>query len=294
MATESEFEWKELPTNYTDAVWSGPKKYQKTTESIEDKDAIEFTFDGEEEKLTFKDVTEYEAKDNSFFTARDANLMNRAMNYIMEAITKNGNDESLYNVFHEWVEAQRALCFALMEKFAQETADSAQKAETAAINAESARDDAEGYAEDAVEAQTAAENAKASAEAAAKDSAAAKTKAEEILAENQQVAVNTPYIDENGYWCTWDKETGDFKCTNNPAKGDKGEKGEKGDKGDQGISGVTVAAAGVFAFYVSDSTDTTHGEGHLMLAYEGDEQPNFSLNNEGHLIYTVEETEVSA
>lgn len=61
--------WTNLPTNYTDAVWSGNRKYTQVDNS-----------DG---TVSFVDKTEYTNKENSFFGAADANAMNAAINTLM-------------------------------------------------------------------------------------------------------------------------------------------------------------------------------------------------------------------
>ena len=54
--------WSLLPTNYTDAVWSGYKKYNQ--------------IDNADGTISLVDVTVYSQKENSFFGARDVNRMN--------------------------------------------------------------------------------------------------------------------------------------------------------------------------------------------------------------------------
>lgn len=61
--------WTNLPTNYTNASWSGNKKYKMTNNS-----------DG---TISLEDVTVYTNEQNSFFGAADANAMNSAINDIM-------------------------------------------------------------------------------------------------------------------------------------------------------------------------------------------------------------------
>lgn len=51
--------WTLLPTNYTDAVWDGLKKYSEVNNP-----------DG---TVSFRDVTVYTNKEKSFFGAKDAN-----------------------------------------------------------------------------------------------------------------------------------------------------------------------------------------------------------------------------
>ena len=61
--------WTDLPTNYTDAIWSGLKRYTQINNS-----------DG---TVSFRDDTEYTNRESSFFGADDANKMNGALNSIM-------------------------------------------------------------------------------------------------------------------------------------------------------------------------------------------------------------------
>lgn len=81
-----------LPTDYTDAVWSGLRKYTQVTNS-----------DG---TISFNDVTVYTNKENSFFGAKDANKMNEALNYIMSML-ESGTD--LYEEFQEYFTVQKSL-----------------------------------------------------------------------------------------------------------------------------------------------------------------------------------------
>lgn len=64
--------WESLPTDYTDAVWSGLKKYTEVTND-----------DG---TISFQDVTQYSNKEKSFFGAKDANKMNGAINTLMGTV----------------------------------------------------------------------------------------------------------------------------------------------------------------------------------------------------------------
>lgn len=50
--------------------------------------------------------------------------------------------------------------------------------------------------------------------------------------------------------------------------------------GKQG-TGVTVETEGLFGFYIDGIT------GNLMLTYSGDEVPQFEINSNGELIYTI-------
>lgn len=84
--------WKLLPTDYTDAVWSGLKRYTQVDNS-----------DG---TVSFNDVTTYTSKEKSFFGAKDANRMNEALNYIMSMLE---NGTNLYEEFQTYFTTQKEL-----------------------------------------------------------------------------------------------------------------------------------------------------------------------------------------
>lgn len=84
--------WTLLPVDYTDAVWSGLKKYQQVSNP-----------DG---TISFQDVTEYSNRDNSFFGAQDANRMNEALNTLMSMV-ESGTD--LYEAFQNYFNTQKEL-----------------------------------------------------------------------------------------------------------------------------------------------------------------------------------------
>lgn len=84
--------WKLLPTDYTDAVWSGLKRYTQVDNS-----------DG---TVSFNDVTTYTNKEKSFFGAKDANRMNKALNYIMSMLE---NGTNLYEEFQTYFTTQKEL-----------------------------------------------------------------------------------------------------------------------------------------------------------------------------------------
>lgn len=84
--------WTLLPTDYTDAVWSGLKKYTQ--------------IDNEDGTVSFRDDTTYTNKEKSFFGAKDANRMNEALNYIMSML-ENGTD--LYAEFQTYFTTQQQL-----------------------------------------------------------------------------------------------------------------------------------------------------------------------------------------
>lgn len=84
--------WKLLPTDYTDAVWGGLKRYTQVDNS-----------DG---TVSFNDVTTYTNKEKSFFGAKDANRMNEALNYIMSMLE---NGTNLYEEFQTYFTTQKEL-----------------------------------------------------------------------------------------------------------------------------------------------------------------------------------------
>lgn len=82
--------WKMLPTDYTDAEWSGNKKYTE--------------INNDDGSVSFIDITQYTNRDKSFFGAKDANRMNEALNAIM-SMTENGTD--LYEDFQKYFADQK-------------------------------------------------------------------------------------------------------------------------------------------------------------------------------------------
>lgn len=64
--------WTDLPTDYTDAVWDGRRKYNQINNT-----------DG---TVSFDDMTVYTNREKSFFGAKDANQMNEAMNTIAKTM----------------------------------------------------------------------------------------------------------------------------------------------------------------------------------------------------------------
>lgn len=84
--------WELLPTDFTDAVWSGLKRYIQV--------------DNEDGTVSFRDVTAYTGKEKSFFGAMDANRMNDTLNVIMSML-ENGTD--LYELFQAYFAEQKTL-----------------------------------------------------------------------------------------------------------------------------------------------------------------------------------------
>ena len=84
--------WELLPVDYTNATWSGLKRYNQV--------------DNEDGTVSFQDVTEYTNKEKSFFGALEANRMNEALNTIMSML-ENGTD--LYEAFQNYFDEQKEL-----------------------------------------------------------------------------------------------------------------------------------------------------------------------------------------
>lgn len=78
--------WSRLPTDYTDAVWDGKKKYNL----IQNDDGT----------ISLEDVTNYTNLEKSFFGAKDANQMNEGINAIMtmgvDQVSKIDQTDTLY------------------------------------------------------------------------------------------------------------------------------------------------------------------------------------------------------
>ena len=100
--------WELLPVNYTDATWSGLKRYTE----IQNGDGT----------VSFQDVTVYSQKENSFFGAKEANRMNEALNTLMSMV-ESGTD--LYTAFQNYFNTQKGLF--------EDTADATQAGFTAYI-----------------------------------------------------------------------------------------------------------------------------------------------------------------
>lgn len=70
------------------------------------------------------------------------------------------------------------------------------------------------------------------------------------------------------------------------ATGARGPQGVQGPKGDTGTA-VAVETQGMYYFNV-DNNSSSPTFGHLFLTYSGTEAPSFSINQQGHLIWTVD------
>lgn len=60
----------------------------------------------------------------------------------------------------------------------------------------------------------------------------------------------------------------------------QGQPGQQGPAGPQGNPGAAVASEGFWAVHIDS-------EGHLILDYDGDTPPDLEINEDGHLVYTV-------
>lgn len=108
--------WELLPVNYTDATWSGLKRYTE----IQNGDGT----------VSFQDVTVYSQKENSFFGAKEANRMNEALNTLMSMV-ESGTD--LYTAFQNYFNTQKGLF--------EDTADATQEDFTAYVEGLEAQGD---------------------------------------------------------------------------------------------------------------------------------------------------------
>ena len=81
--------WKKLRTDYTDATFTGLRRYVP----IQNDDGT----------TSFEDVTSYTNRENSFFGAKDANQINEAVNGVMEQIGNSFDTVTLTT--SAWVES---------------------------------------------------------------------------------------------------------------------------------------------------------------------------------------------
>ena len=161
---------------------------------------------------------------------------------------------------------------------------------------------AEGVRENANVAYDSAARAKISEEIAAESAANAarsekSAKESEIVAKEARDAAElaagkTSYIGASGNWYEWDSERGIFVDSGVPATGPRGvqgiqgiqgvvgprgAQGVQGPPGPQGVAGVAVQTTGYVTFNVTE-------DGILQCTYTGDEAPNYTINDDGHLI----------
>lgn len=162
--------WTNLPTDYTDATFEGLRKYQQITNS--------------DNTVSFKDVTTYTQRENSFFGADDANQMNAAMNELatnIESVAENAQkaeEAATTATTQAYIASASAITASDKASSASASATnaansassasvSATKSETAQGKAEAAKSDAETSATSAAtSAQTATEKATSAATSA--------------------------------------------------------------------------------------------------------------------------------
>ena len=84
--------WTNLPTDYTDATFTGLRKYAQVN--------------NEDGTVSFMDMTSYSNREKSFFGAKDANAMNGAINNIMGTvqITPTLTMDQIELIAGEWVD----------------------------------------------------------------------------------------------------------------------------------------------------------------------------------------------
>ena len=112
------------------------------------------------------------------------------------------------------------------------------------------------------------------------------------IAKVLSASVHAPQIGEDETWLIWDTEQSKYVETGVSASGIKGDKGDTGPQGEQGpqgpqgpagpqgLSGATVTTDGAYGFDVEN--------GHLRLHYTGETAPDFALDEDGHLILTLD------
>ena len=158
-------------------------------------------------------------------------------------------------------------------------------AETTRVSQENTRQDNESVREaneiirqnQESERQTNTANAIANAETATTNATNATSEAnsQAIYAKNQG-----DYAKEQGEFANLAATNANNVSDDLIAKRDSGYfKGDIGDKGDPGRDGVVTTVNVMIALHINDI-------GHLILTYSDTDAPNFSINSDGHLIYT--------
>ena len=149
--------WTNLPTNYKDAVWSGLRKYTQ--------------IDNDDGTVSFKDMTVYTQKENSFFGAADANQMNTAMNELATNITGVAQNAAAANTAAETAASKATAAAASATNAANFASAAANAKSSATSSASSASTSASTASSKATAAATSATNAANSATAAANSAA---------------------------------------------------------------------------------------------------------------------------
>lgn len=149
-------------------------------------------------------------------------------------------------------------------------------------------------AEAAAASAQAAQNAQQGAEAAQAEAEAAQTGAETAEKAIEDMTVSSETLPP-GNQATVSKSVvgGSFNLFFGipqgiqGVQGPAGPQGIQGPQGPQGINGVAVAAEGQYAFNVDEN-------GHLILYYSGNTDPDFSIGEDGHLYYNFGEATANA
>jgi len=171
-------EWTDLRTDYTNAQWSGLKKYQQVDNS-----------DG---TVSFQDVTQYTDKDNSFFGANEANKMNAGMNLLAKNIDSTSKDAEAAAASAKAAATSESNA-ATSEKNAATSESNAKSSETAAATSETnAKSSETAAATSATNAKTSETNA-ATSESNAKlsETAAAKSATDAATSESNAKSSQT-------------------------------------------------------------------------------------------------------
>lgn len=166
-------------------------------------------------------------------------------------------------------------------------------------------------------AEAAAEDAAEEAEDSAADAGESAESAGEALEKVLDALDKVPHISmQSGNWMIWDTENEVWTDTGVPARGPRGLDGENGKTPNIGIGTVQTLEDGEPATATMSGTAEeprlnlglpkgepgrdaavielgameyafqVNSEGHLILYYGGMEEPNFSIDARGHLIYT--------
>lgn len=236
--------------------------------------------------VTWSDASILLSKDMSLEQYQTLHLIEEAEDYIIQNIQASADLTQLVDIAQQWAEGAYS-------------PDGEPDEESPTRKTQSSRSWSLYSKDRALAAEKSAENLNDAVSLAQQAATIARDNAnsvQDVLEKVQDIAKNVnvfiPDMDENGT-LTWSNKAGllnpDPVNLKGPKgdtgaqgpKGDKGDKGNKGDKGDTGESGVQIETNAFCLFSVRD--------GHLICTYQdGQEQPNFSINENGHLIYTIE------
>jgi len=82
--------------------------------------------------------------------------------------------------------------------------------------------------------------------------------ANEALEEIQAAEVNQPTIGEDGYWYTWNQETGEYEKTETKAQGEDGDPGQPGQPGQDATPNLITVDYADLTFPVAKDTQCYH------------------------------------